>query len=123
MSKITDMLKKAGGANYDSKQNDASAEPNEAFASMKDSASRKFGEMEKQGNVKGTATTAVRRPLANDLCCRLTDPRSTSHAAVTVWLAVYSTGPLSTTPMDLNVRATTVGATSFKSNVRDLKTA
>ena len=62
MSKITDMLKKAGGANYDSKQNDASAEPNEAFASMKDSASRKFGEMEKQGNVKGTATTAVRRP-------------------------------------------------------------
>ena len=60
MSKITDMLKKAGGANYDSKQNDAAAEPTDAFASMKDTAARRFGEIEKQGNVKGAFSRPAR---------------------------------------------------------------
>ena len=32
--------------------------------------------------------------------------------------AVYATGPLSTTPLDLSIRATTVGATDFKANVK-----
>jgi hypothetical protein len=53
MARLKELLTKAGGANYDAKQNAAAAEPTDAFASMKDTAARRFGEIEKTGNVKG----------------------------------------------------------------------
>jgi len=74
MPLIADRLKKAGGANYDPKQNDAAVDPTDAFAAMKGEAARKFGEIEKQGNVKGAAAQRagrVKLPTMSGLTHRL----------------------------------------------------
>ena len=117
MPLIADRLKKAGGANYDPKQNDAAVDPTGAFAAMKGEAARKFGEIEKQGNVKGaTARRGRRAPRYRRWANASARPR---RAVAAMGLAaVYAQGPLSTTPLDLSVRATTVGATAFKSNLK-----